>query len=93
MPIDERNPLKQEWSCPDYLAFDNYQISYLTIGWTAKLFQLLLFVPLLIVLISRYSKENSNSKFPFLIVSFAILDAFFTLLKIDAIFPLGAERN
>ena len=93
MPIEERNPLKQEWNCTDYLAFDNYQISYLTIGWISKLFQLLLFVPLLLVLISRNSKINSSSKFPILIASFAILDAIFTLLKIDAIFPLGANRD
>ena len=95
LPAEERNPIKQKWDCDQYLAFDNYEASYQVIGLVTKTYQLILFIALLTALVyRRYNYSHSQiSLFPLVVTIFVILDGIFTLLRINAMFPLSLNED
>ena len=86
---EDRNPIKLNWSCQEYFAFNNYEYSFQIIGLICKSYQIILFTFLwLILFYRRYTGDGQTvSFFPILISTLVILDAVLALLRVNAIFP------
>ena len=104
MPIGNRNntcpetfnnELKQNWDCAEYFKFNDYQASYQLIGLLSKIYQLIIFTLLALVLCyRRYEKDGlPTSRFPLMITSFALLDGIFTLARVCSIFPFMMDQT
>ena len=90
VPWQQRNPIKKDWTCDQYLDFDDKEASFQLIGVITNGYELGLYSILFVILFyQRYggTKGSQMSLFPIFIVICVIMYSIFCLLRINAMFP------
>ena len=89
-PANLRNPIKQNWTCDEYLDFDNKEAAYQLIGVITNGYLLILYAILFVILFYKRYGSNRGSQmslFPIFITISVIMYAIFCMLRINAAFP------
>ena len=89
---DDRDELKRKWSCKEYQDFNKYEILYQASHVICKGYQIILCVVVFGIIAHRKYKGSKSSYFPILVNTCILLDAIFTFLKSEYLFPYDSNK-
>ena len=84
----DRNKIYKSWTCDEYFEFQTVKDGYVTVAYTAKSVQLLVFSVLMIVLVKDKIRGTGQiGKLPIFVVFLAVVNSVFAIIRVNALFP------